>query len=81
MAKKAQKPKWRRENGRDVVTLPNDPLAQVTNDRRARREAAKEAGMLGPRGGTGAHGGNKRDQRRRERRKVEADLRSGSFDG
>lgn len=48
---------------------------QLVMDRAARRKAEIESGV-NPRSGTGAHGGNKRQRRRKDRRAGKAELRN-----
>jgi hypothetical protein len=80
MSKKKQKVKWREENGRHVAVLPNSASDQVTAHRRANRELAKAAGMLGKSSGSGYHGGGKHVANRRDRRDGKQAFRQGRFD-
>ena len=81
MSKKRNKVKWREENGRHVAVLSNTPQDQMLAARRANREAAKEAGMLGHRSGAGVHGGGKLVNNRRDRREGKLAIRKGRLDG
>lgn len=60
-----------------VATIFSGGMDQVKLERQARREQAKANGQLGAASGTGAFGGTKRDQRRRNRRNKNADIRRG----
>jgi len=74
--KKKKQPKWRKQNGILVATILSVPLDQIALERQARRQQMKEAGALGTATGTGAHGGSKRDYRRRNRRDANDQTRN-----
>jgi hypothetical protein len=81
MARKKQKAKWRQEGNRMVATLPNSPEDMILANRRANREAAKAAGMLGRRTpGAGYHGGGAAVNNRRDRREWNKRLSSGRWE-
>jgi hypothetical protein len=77
---KGQKPKWRQEGSRWVATLPNSLEDQLKAHRRASREDAKAAGMLGHASGSGVHGGGKKERNRRSRHETNANIRQGRFE-
>jgi len=81
MAKKKDKARWRKEGNRWVATIPNSRENALKADRHARWEANKERGIVGLGGGvgSGAHGGNERQQRRRKRHQDRLALKRGEF--
>jgi hypothetical protein len=80
MSKKKQRPKWRSQNGHHVATVTVSAQDHMLSIRRGKREAAKDAGVLGHRSGAGTHGGGKREMNRRDRRSVTVRIHKGRYD-